>query len=98
MTDLVEAIRGQVESISVLIRRAVVEYTPIVDSIVRAQSRDIRHIEHTLDVLLDLCFDPEALLLYKKLCRHYDSIDPAATSFYVHSYREMWASEPEEQP
>ena len=59
------------------------EYAPIVDSIVRARSRDIRHIEHTLDGLLDFCFDPEALLLYKKLCRHYYDIDPAATAEYV---------------
>ena len=68
------------------------------DSIVRARSKDIRHIEHTLDGLLDFCFDPEALLLYKKLCRHYYDIDPSATAEYVHFYREMWDSEPEEQP
>jgi hypothetical protein len=47
------------------------------------QSQDIRRIEHTLDGLLDFCFDPEVLLLYKKLCRHYYAIDPAATGDYV---------------
>ena len=51
-----------------------------------------------LDGLLDFCFDPEALLLYKKLCRHYYAIDLAATAEYVHAYRAMWDSEPEEQP
>jgi hypothetical protein len=34
------------------------------------------------------------LLLYKKLCRHYYAIDPAASAAYVHAYREMWDSEP----
>ncbi len=36
----------------------------------------------TLDGLLDFCFDPEALLLYRKLCRYYFTIDPVATAFY----------------
>jgi hypothetical protein len=95
MKDLVEAIGALLESSSGLARQAVATYAPIVDSIVREQSRDIHHIEHTLDHMLDFCFDPEMLLLYKKLCRHYYFIDPVATADYVHYYREMWDSEPE---
>jgi hypothetical protein len=30
--------------------------------------------------------------LYRRLCRHYFAIDPAATAFYIHTYREMWDS------
>jgi hypothetical protein len=86
--DLGEASRDLVQSVVELARRAVAEYSPIVDSIVRSRSTDVRHIEHTLDGLLDFCFDAEALLLYKKLCRHYDAIDPAATAFYIQAYRE----------
>jgi len=37
---------------------------PVVHSIIRERSEDIRHIEHALDGLLDFCFDPEVLLLY----------------------------------
>jgi len=85
------------ESVLSLARRAVTEYEPVVDAIVRAGSRDVRHIEHTLDGLLDFCFDPEALLLYKKLCRHYYGIDPLATADYIYAYREQWDSEPEVQ-
>ncbi len=96
MNPLEDPIFELVKSGSDLARRAVSEYAPIVDSIVRARSKDIRHIEHTLDGLLDFCFDPEALLLYKKLCRHYDDIDPAATVEYVHAYRDMWDTETEE--
>jgi hypothetical protein len=78
-----------------LARRAVEEYEPIVDSIVHSRSTEIRDIERTLDGLLDFCFDPEALLLYKKLCRHYDFIDLIATADYVRTYRAMWDSNPE---
>jgi hypothetical protein len=86
-------IEDLVKSISALTRQAVAEYAPIVDAIVRKRSNDIRHIEHTLDGLLDFGFDPEALLLFKKLCRHYFSIDPAAVADYVRIYRKMWDSE-----
>jgi hypothetical protein len=85
------------ESISGLARRAVTDYTPLVDAIVSHRSTDIHQIEHTLDGLLDFCFNPEALLLYKKLCRHYYFIDSVAAADYVRAYREMWDSEPEAQ-
>ena len=79
-------------------RRAVAAYAPIVDEIVRTRSTDVRHIAHTLDYMLGFCYNPEMLLLYKKLCRHYYFIDPEAAFGYVDAYREMWDSEPEEQP
>ena len=37
------------------------------------------------------------LQLYKKLCRHYYYINPAATADYVNIYREMWDSEENEE-
>ena len=92
-----EEIRGLARSVIDLARRAVGEYEPIVDDIVRSRSTDVRHIERTLDGLLDFCFDADALFLYKELCRHYDDIDPVATAFSIQSYRELWESEPEEQ-
>jgi hypothetical protein len=96
--DLFEDIRGLVQSAIDLACWAAVEYAPIVDSIVRSRSADVCHIERTLDGLLDFCFDADAVLLYMRLCRHYHAIDPAATAFYIRSYRELWGSEPEEQP
>jgi hypothetical protein len=86
-----------VESTIDLARRAVEEYAPAVDSIIHSRSRDVWHIEHTLDGLLDFCFDDEALVLYKKLCRHYFDTDAAATASYINDYRELWDSEPEVQ-
>jgi hypothetical protein len=96
--DLARSIKAIAEGFESLNRQAVLEYTPVVGGILRSRSRDIQHIEHTLDGLLDFCSDPEILLLYRKLCRHYYFIDPAAAVDYVQTYRERWDSEPEVQP
>jgi hypothetical protein len=88
-----ESIRVFGEKIMDLNRQAVREYSPVVESIILTGSRNVHHIEQTLDGLLDFCcFDP-ALQLYRRLCRHYLDIDPMATAFYVNSYREMWNEE-----
>jgi hypothetical protein len=76
MTDRI--IIDLVSSIVKLSKRAVKEYTPIVDSILNSRSRDIKRIEHTLDGLLDSCGNDEAPSLFKKLCRYYYDIDPMA--------------------
>ena len=91
--DLFQSLSGIAESLPTLNRQAVREYTPIVEAILRSRNRDTRHIEHTLDGLLDFCGDEPALVLYKQLCRHYWEIDPVATAFHVHAYRELWDTE-----
>lgn len=91
-----ERIRDLAKSLAALTRRAVAEYTPVVDSLVRSRSVDVREIERALDGLLDFCFDPGMLSLFKQLCRHYHRIDPAATAAYVAAYRELWDSDSEE--
>ena len=58
--------------------------------ILRTGSRDARHIECTLDGLLDFCGHEPVLEIYKQLCRHYWAIDPAAAADYIHAYRERW--------
>ena len=78
--SLYESIKGLVENLQSLNQQGVRQYTPIVEEILRSESRDIRRIEHTLDGLLDFCGYEPALVLYKKLCRHYFDIDPAATA------------------
>lgn len=96
-SSMLESISGLAKTIDSLNRQAVREYTPVVNSLVRFRSRDTRRIEHTLDGLLDFCGYQPALLLFKKLCRYYFDIDPAATVGYINAYREIWDSEPEEE-
>jgi hypothetical protein len=89
-----KSVTALAKSIADLARQAVAAYAPVVDSIISDQSTNISHIERALDGLLDFCFDPEALDLYKMLCRYYYRLDPAAAVYYVRAYREMWDSEP----
>jgi hypothetical protein len=49
MNHLEETIGDLAKSMSDLAHRAVAEYAPIVDFIVREESQDTRDIEHTLD-------------------------------------------------
>ena len=93
--DLVQAIGGLAAQMGDLHRRAVVEYTPVVEEIIRLNSRDVRRIEQALDGLRSFADDDPALQLYRRLCRHYFTIDPSAAVHYVHAYREMWDSGPD---
>ena len=94
--DAMQAIRILAGSMRELQQRAAQLYLPIVDDILRTRSRDAQHIEHTLDRLLDFCGHEPVLQLYKKLCRHYWDIDPAATVYYINAYRERWDSDEQE--
>jgi hypothetical protein len=67
-------------------------YAPEADAILRGQSRNANRIEHLLDSLLGFAFDADILRLFKKVCRYYYEVNPQATAFYVHAYREMWGN------
>lgn len=84
--DLVHRLRD-------LEQRAAQQYRPRVDHILRTGNRDAQTIEHTLDGMLDFCGYEPVRQMYRKLCRHYWLIDPAATAFYVEAYRERWDAE-----
>jgi hypothetical protein len=88
--DLVNSIGDLAKASNELAIRAVSEYSIVVYNIIGTKSIDSNQIEHTLDGMLDFCFDDKMLLLYKKLCRYYYDIDPIATVSYVNAYREMW--------
>lgn len=87
----VSAIAEQIQGVQAV---AVAQYTPVVETIIATRNCDVRQIEQTLDGLLDFCGYEQALLLYRRLCRHYYDIDPAATVDYINAYRELWDSEP----
>jgi hypothetical protein len=75
---LVKSVGAIAEQMQELQAAAVAHYTLVVETIVATRSRDVRQIEQTLDGLLDFCGHEQALLLYRRLCRHYFDIDPAA--------------------
>jgi len=96
--ETVEALAALAKQCSGLYEDAVRRHGPEVDAIIRSGSRDVKRIERTLDGLLDFGDDGACLRLYKRLCRHYWTIDPAATAEYVMIYRKIWDSEPAPQP
>ena len=90
------AIETLAASMRELQQQAVRQYQPVVDDLLRSRSRDTQLIERTLDGLLDFCGHEHVLDMYKKLCRHYRDIDPAATAYYINAYREYWDSDEQE--
>ncbi len=92
-SEFEQTVMGICDKIGELREQALAEYTPIVETLLHTGSRDVSHIERTLDGLLDFCGDESVLQLYRQLCRHYFAIDPAAAAAYVNAYREMYDAE-----
>ena len=90
--ELLRSVKELAAGLQALSRQADEQMTPTVEGILRSRTRDVRHIEQTLDRLLDHCGYEPAVLLYRRLCRHYWAIDPVATVSYVNAYRELWDS------
>jgi hypothetical protein len=90
-----EAIIALARGVRDLQQYAAQQYRPVVDEILRTDSRDARHIERTLDGLLDFCGNEPVLAMYKALCRHYWAIEPTAASDYIRAYRERWDGDAE---
>lgn len=91
--SLLDSLPGIVDRLRAVHRQAVAAYTPIVDEILTTRSRDVEHIERTLDEILTFCGDDAALVLFKRLCRHYWDIDPSATVRHVDAYRDWFDSD-----
>lgn len=92
-----ESIAQLAAEIAAINEQAVREYAPLVEAILSTRSQDKRQIEQTLDGLLSFCGFAPALELYRRLCRHYWDIDPAATASYVDAYRTTWDTDEERQ-
>jgi hypothetical protein len=90
MDDLVRSIGELAKARDQLAHQAEQQYALEVEDVLRTQCRDSNRIERLLDGILDFCFDPAMLRLYRRLCRYYFTIDPQATVSYVNAYREMW--------
>jgi hypothetical protein len=91
--DFFDGIKEIARQISELQAIAVVQYTPLVENIIKEKICNEKQIEHTLDGLLDFACHPEGLKLFKKLCRYYYFINSQAAAEYVMIYKEMWDSD-----
>lgn len=91
--QLLAAVSGIVDGLRRVHADAVDAYRSEVEAIIQAGSRDVDHIEHTLDRLLAFCGDDAALALFKRLCRYYWDLDPEATARHVLAYREWFDSD-----
>lgn len=63
------------------------------ENVIKNNIKDSKVIENILDNLLDICEDEEALLLFRKVCRYYYTINPMATADYINFYRKMYEIE-----
>lgn len=73
-----------------LARTAVTTYELEFEEIIDSHCREKSRIEHTLDGMLDFCFDKNMLEMYRKLCRYYYDIDQKSATEYVYAYRDLW--------
>lgn len=81
------------ESHNQLAQQAHQQYEPMVNSLIATKTSDVNQISHTLDFMLDFCFDDQILQLYRKLCRYMYGLDQESAAFYVNAYRDMWDEE-----
>ena len=80
-----------------LYRQAIAQANAEVNDILQTDDRDSARIERQLDHMLGFCCDPDMLLVFKRLCRHYFTFAPVATAEYIQAYREMWDTPEEEE-
>ena len=95
--ELLTSLKGLAREMNALHQQSARALAPVVEQLIATRSRDVNGIAHTLDRLLDCACHPDGLALFKSLCRHYFSFDPAAAAEYVQIYREMWDSDEKEE-
>lgn len=83
------------EQIVELQKIAILQYTPIVDNIIRRKERDVEEICRTLDYVLDFAGTDDGLALFKRLCAYLYTVDQQAAVDYVEIYRDQYEREDE---
>ncbi len=69
---------------------SILQYTPIVDGIIRRKECDVEEICRTLDGVLDFAGTDDGLALFKRLCAYLYTVDPQAAVDYVEIYRDHY--------
>ena len=83
-------IRNIAKELQVIYAKAESSYEPIVNDIIRTNSKDENEIERVLDFMLDFADSEKILALFKDLCRYYYGINPQAATDYVRIYKELY--------
>ena len=63
-----------------------------IEKIIRDNVNDERYIQRKLDEMLDILLfyeKDDSLLLFRKLCKYYFSINPIVTARYINYYKEQ---------
>lgn len=63
-----------------------------IEKIIRDNIKDERHIQRKLDEMLDILLfyeNDDSLLLFRRLCKYYFSINPQVTARYINYYKEQ---------
>jgi len=93
---LFESVSDLARQLSRLHEQIANQQEPVVKHLIATKSRDPKAIEQTLDRLLDVACCNAGLTLFRRLCRHYWTINPEATASYIYAYRDIWDSEDNE--
>ena len=93
--DLLADISTIAKQMQAIHSQAVVEYSPIVEDLIRSNCRDEYRIELTLDYLLDFAGDERILNLYRKLCRHLYTLNSQAAAEYIQFWKEQYDEDEE---
>lgn len=67
-----------------------------IEKIIKDKVKDERYIQRKLDEMLDILLfyeNDDSLLLFRRLCKYYFSINPMVTAQYITYYREQNDSE-----
>lgn len=61
-----------------------------VDYIISNNIVDSNYIEHTLDYLIDFCYDEKSESYYYRICDYYKNIDKKGASFYLNLFKKTY--------
>jgi len=78
--SLLDTLRLLAEGQQKLALQALDAYESLVIATIKNNNINQHEIEHLLDGMPDFCYDDAILVLYRKLCRYYFDINPAATA------------------
>ena len=92
--NMAQELTDMIEQLQAIVKQELLRIAPEVEKIIKNRSKDQHRIESLLDKLLDCAgMDNDGLELFKRLCRYYNRLNPAASGDYVRYYHEQYGIE-----